>query len=359
MTSNKISTIEQRLVKGFTLLRFPLAVFVIMIHHNYFRETAAYDGYGQVDTTLYQILKFLPRIAVPTFYIISGFFYFYRVEHFTMQQYRQKTKRRITSLLIPYLLWNLIAFAVLAGKELATGQQIIEGGLLHLKIFASSFFLYNGSTTPINAPLWFLRDLIIVILFTPLIYNAVKRVPILFIAALIFLFLTYGQTQFHKIYPAQLYTAPLFFSGGACLSIHKNRLLPLFRFSKWLSAVMTIVYVIGVVLIITNSQYEGIAKIITLNIIGVLMVIFIAYLIAEKSCSTKITKLNPTCFFLFALHFLLVNSTQTIVVKFCPIHSMTVYYVLSVALNAMLCMAAYYLCKRIMPKMASVLSGGR
>lgn len=158
---------ETPLIRTFTMLRFPLAVFVIMQHHNQMNELIGDTPYN-ADTILYYFLKILPKCAVPCFYIISGFFYFYNVTDFNFQSYKRKLKKRITSLVIPYILWNLITYILLTCKEFITGTTIIKGGLLHFDIFLSSFWLYNGSTTPINAPLWFLRDLIIVVvLFAP------------------------------------------------------------------------------------------------------------------------------------------------------------------------------------------------
>ncbi len=219
------------IIRSFSFLRFPLAVFVIMQHMKITGFTEIYF----FDNLLYGLLKAIARVAVPCFYIISGFFFFLNVELFDNATYKNKIFKRIKSLFIPYILWNLICYIVLLTKDLITGNPTIHGGLLHIETFFSSFFLFNSGTTPISAPMWFLRDLIIVVFITPLIYLGLKRVPFVFLSLLLFLFFTYKISPLYIIYPAQPYTAPLFFSIGSYVSINKNKnTISHFAIRKWM-----------------------------------------------------------------------------------------------------------------------------
>ena len=49
-------------------------------------------------------------VAVPVFFIISGYFFFYQTKVFGKETYFKKLKKRIRTLLIPYFLWNLVSF---------------------------------------------------------------------------------------------------------------------------------------------------------------------------------------------------------------------------------------------------------
>ena len=49
----------------------------------------------------------IEKIAIPLFFFISGFLFFYRSE-FSFATYGLKLKRRIRTLLIPYLFWNMV-----------------------------------------------------------------------------------------------------------------------------------------------------------------------------------------------------------------------------------------------------------
>ena len=104
----------------------------------------------------YQVLKLvvsqtLVKAAMPMFFFISGYLFFGNVEKWNWQTYQQKIKRRGKTLLIPYIIWNLL-MAVM------------------LRPFSPSIFC-----EPANMPLWFLRDLIVVSLLTPIyIYRGEK-----------------------------------------------------------------------------------------------------------------------------------------------------------------------------------------
>lgn len=362
-TNNPIELVkeEKSLIRAFTMLRFPLAVFVIMIHHNCMDEMLGSCSPYNVDTILYSILKILPKCTVPCFYIISGFFYFYNVTDFNFHSYKQKFKKRITSLMIPYILWNLIAYMVLACKEFITGTTIVEGGLLHFDVFLSSFWLYNESTTPINAPLWFLRDLIIiVILFTLPIYKAIKHSPILYLSALVLLYIFRDSHMLSNIYPFLPNLALLYFSIGAYICLNMEWIVKRIHLTSYWFAIMLFIYILGVILCIVPNTYQEQLKLITANVLGVILIMSLAYKAQALPIYDWSVKLNGTCFFLFALHILLVNTTETIGRGlFSLINSFTLIFVFSVLLNVLLCITAYHLIYFFFPRIAMVLTGGR
>ena len=135
-------------------LRLPLIILVTYAHS--YNEVA--EGYSLLESgwDTYQVLKLvvsqtLVKAAMPMFFFISGYLFFVNVEKWNWQTYQQKIKRRIKTLLIPYIIWNLL-MAVM------------------LRPFSPSIFC-----EPANMPLWFLRDLIVVSLLTPIyIYRGEK-----------------------------------------------------------------------------------------------------------------------------------------------------------------------------------------
>ena len=92
---------DDLLSKTIQFLRLPLIVGVVFIH-------TLNDSYGQFpvyDWTRYLVNDELAHIAVPLFFFMSGFLFFYRTD-FSFATYKQKLIKRVHSLLIPYLLWN-------------------------------------------------------------------------------------------------------------------------------------------------------------------------------------------------------------------------------------------------------------
>ena len=87
----------------FSLLRFPLAIFVVMSH--------LLVGMGIVPFSHF-MNAYICEQSVPIYFFISGYFFFYNVG-FDKNIYIHKLRNPINTLLIPYLIWNTIAIIVL------------------------------------------------------------------------------------------------------------------------------------------------------------------------------------------------------------------------------------------------------
>lgn len=147
-----------------TILSFFAVVFVVFIHssatHQY---NVTPDTFTGIADFLRNFLAYnLGSFAVPFFFFISGVTLF---RNFSMKEYKNKLSRRVKTLLVPYLIWNIIGllFAIIytytplnnyiSGRELFTPSinNIFDG-----------IFLYKY-----NFHFWFLFDLIIFTLLAP------------------------------------------------------------------------------------------------------------------------------------------------------------------------------------------------
>ena len=181
-------------------LRLPLIVLVTYAH-SYGGVMEGYCVLGSGWDT-YEVLKImvsqtLVKVAMPMFFVMSGYLFFANVEQFNKEIYWQKIQRRIKTLLIPYIIWNLLM-------------------ALKLKDFNLSFFM-----EPANMPLWFLRDLMIVSLLTPIIYIGVKKLNYWVFLLLLPVYLT----GIWAIQPGPNPYAICFFTLGAYLSIKRVNLI--------------------------------------------------------------------------------------------------------------------------------------
>ena len=103
-------------LKFFTLLRFPLMVGVVMIHCD-ISDQLVPELRGQwAQDVMYFFSNIIGRFSVPMFFLISGFL-FYRNGTLTHNEYASKLHHRLYTLLIPYLLWNLLAFLFFTAKH--------------------------------------------------------------------------------------------------------------------------------------------------------------------------------------------------------------------------------------------------
>lgn len=100
-------------LKIFSFLRFPLMVGVIMTHCDISGDISSQINHTLGTKWSYDLMYFfsniIGRFSVPMFFLISGFLFF-RSRTLTNKQYVTKLHNRLYTLLIPYLLWNLIAF---------------------------------------------------------------------------------------------------------------------------------------------------------------------------------------------------------------------------------------------------------
>ncbi len=171
-----------------TALRFPLALLVVLIHCNIAQRTAA-DA-AQFDAIAPLCRFFSQRItavAVPMFFVISGFLFFRGKQTFTLSDYKAKLQSRAKTLLVPYIVWNLVAFLIYAAKDMAAAQplqfpltfdlfwgvrQLGEAGV---NIFGQAI---GASLAPVQVPLWFVRDLIVLALVSPVLHSMVKHLGV-------------------------------------------------------------------------------------------------------------------------------------------------------------------------------------
>jgi len=153
--------------KSFDRLRFPLAVAVVVLHHG---VTLVLDATGALKVLCIFFQEGICRLAVPAFFFFSGYLFFNKLQEWSWQEWGEKLKRRVWSLFVPYILWNLITFFAywlfgnIHGEALSLRQHFANLGGLRM------FWSVNGSLVqgePIDGPLWFIRDLMVFTLLAP------------------------------------------------------------------------------------------------------------------------------------------------------------------------------------------------
>ena len=249
MTNNKPRILRQ---EALDLLRFPLAVIVVIAHTFSLDDVVAsgitykvseYPLFGDV---LIFIDAFLRGISVPIYFFISGYVFFVSDE-FSCNVYKKKIKNRIHTLLVPYIIWNAIAAFLIIFKQLPIFESFLSNSNSTLNLtpytIIECFWKYNGNINPnsfvdgepqmlsgsyfpVNAALWYLRDLMIIVLTTPIIYYVVKK------------FKMYSPYLFLVVYIASVFLnwpismiagGYFFFSWGAYMSIFNIDMMKTFR----------------------------------------------------------------------------------------------------------------------------------
>lgn len=349
--------------KVISCMRFPMIVGVVLIHCNFSHTIkngwAEYVYFYNVQSF---ISEYLARIAVPLFFFISGFCFFNNIKDFTISVYKSKLLKRRKSLLYPYLIWNLItALIFYLGQTLfptmMSGSQKNLSDMSILEWF-SIFWNYIGNKFPIDGPLWFVRDLIVICSLSPVIYKCCKNTILGWLYISILFVLWFGGFQM----PIEGIGFPclLFFSLGSMFAIHS---FTIFIKSGSLSILVSILYILLGVLFLVSR--DSCVKEQFLNS-GIILGMIVSFQFAKKLCENMDFSpnkfLSNSSFFIFASHSTLLMVIYKVLLKvFTKYSDMTLLFIYftSAILCILLCLGTYYLLSKYLPRFSMWLCGGR
>ena len=304
-------------------LRLPLIVLVTYAHS----YGGVAEGYSLIGSgwDSYEVLKIvmsqtLVKVAMPTFFVMSGYLFFANVEKFNKEIYQQKLWRRIKTLLIPYIIWNLL----MAAK---------------LKMFSLSIFW-----TPANMPLWFLRDLMIVSLLTPIIYIGVKKLGYWLFVLLLPIYLT----GIWAIQPGLNPYAICFFTLGAFLSIREMNLID--TCLKLEKSAYTLTIVLALVMILSYPSVAYSLLLLCFRVVSVMAAFCLAYRIFSRTDKRIPKTVCDASYFIFLAHYVFFFSLidDTFFSLFgMSMPSLCIHYLLCPLLKVAIFIATYYLYRRV------------
>ncbi|MEL7638241.1 MAG: acyltransferase [Solidesulfovibrio sp.] len=146
---------------------------LIVLAHGARGITVRVNGTGPVAGWMLEVLNgHVDFVAVPLFFAISGFLFLRKFEP-SAAAYGDMLRKKAASLLVPYCIFNvgLAAWFYFVGSIEMVGSWgfLIEEGLVTKTL--------GLGTTPINYPLWFLRDLFVVFALSPGLLLFYKEAP--------------------------------------------------------------------------------------------------------------------------------------------------------------------------------------
>ncbi len=356
--------------KTIAFLRFPLIVGVVLIHC-YYKElpiggvkVPVMDEYPIYKLIADLFSQVLARTAVPLFFLISGYLFFYK-SSFSWPMYGSKLRKRAQTLLLPYLFWNgalvglhllieLLFPSVLAGEV----KPVLDYGWCDWwDIFwAREPSEPGGMPMPINYPLWFIRDLMVLVVFSPLVYAMVRYLRQYALALLGFLWLIYDGASTPGLSP----NAWFFFSLGAFYSVHRRNFVvemrPLLRGAALLYVVLALADLLSKELG-WNVYVHNVGI-----LVGCVFAISLSAYGLEKALWRTNSFLEGASFFVFASHVIVQIFIYRLILWFFRSSAewaiIGIYF--GVALGAILiCLAFYAMLRRFLPRLLSAITGGR
>jgi len=200
---------EKRVSNNFRFISSLSMIGIVFLHSKFIRsrwnETLIENDPISWISIFFQLLisEQITRLCVPLFFVISGYFFFKNYDG-SIQAYYIKLKSRFKTILIPYLFWCLFWFAI---YNLFSQFQ-------HLDSFPLA--LIDALVNPIPFQLWFLKDLMALVFFSPLVYFLITKIKqhYLFIALLMVYLLDFSIRSHIDSIVFFLLGASLFLSGN-------------------------------------------------------------------------------------------------------------------------------------------------
>lgn len=349
--------IKSNISKNANLMKVFLTIGVIYIHSFSLvpTETSSFLYYLKVYLSFV-----LPRIAVPLFFVYSGYFFF-KGDKFGETAYRIKIKKRITSLIVPYVLWNIVALMFFLVTDTDFRASIVNIYDVLIKTFIGNipnvglwqFLGYEiPKITPLNTPLWYIRDLFLICLLSPLVYAFIRNkavgLMVILIGTTIFLFHDTSQIPFFGF--DNIY----FFSLGAFLSyyplnvkLRPQHLLYLVVFAFLLSVLVLMSYSTDMEVYFRHSY---------------IITMLTAILLMPTSKISSIKNIGGEILFVFCSHCLVLKILVFFTYRvslFLPQFMNVILFIISPLICFFICVVLYKVTERIYPKSLSFLLGNR
>ena len=336
-------------------LRFFCVVCVVYLHAGipFTAEDLISCHNGFYDTLRILISHGFCRVAIPVFFTISGYLFFKGLQDWNTAVWKLKLKRRISTLLIPYILWTVISvlftFVTLKHPSLSAGKHL----------FSINAFWDTGTGLPQNYPLWFIRNLMLLNILAPVFYFYIKHTQILGLSILFLLFFF----NWWPHWPGFEAVGFFFYSFGAFLSISGNNLADICKKYRWIAAIISLPLLMIMVLSYGNrpSLWDHSHRLFPL--IGTIAVIGCAAFLYEKRRIRYNEFLSDSAFFIFAAHgtiaLPIIQSCLRRLISSTESYALILKYLTAPLLTILLLLLCHKLFMQLLPKTTGILTGGR
>lgn len=345
---------EKRLSNTIAWLRFPLIFLIIMLHcYSVQRMEGEHELFFKA---VYPFALWLGEIGVPGFFFISGLLFF-----LSKKSYTEKLRSRFHTLFIPYILWNLLllllyvfAYAIGHPQDI-NGKNIVEYSFIdYLRIFWDRGSYDNGNFVPLLCPLWYIRNLIIMSILSPLLYYIIRYIRELFLIIVA----VWWMTTPHNAFISQTI---LFFSLGAYFAILKKNPLEAVDRNKGIFLTLFSVFAIGDIL---SHIFIGTPINLQIHRLSLIFNIPAFFLLGDWCVRHGYTnKILPNAaFIVFCVHYPIVVILRKFCIATYSNASDTVHillYFACIVISTVLSLSIYLVLNRYFPKVKNILSGNR
>lgn len=337
-------------------MRFPLAFLVVIAHMVPFHTPAVTISfeYEAMYTFISELISHhIAKIPVSFFFIISGYFFYYHTKNLELEQFKGKLYKKLRSLLIPYLAWNTIM--LIANFTVSFIKERIFSYPAEPYTQNIYYIFWEG---PINFPLWYIRDLMIISILSPILFYFLKYTKLPGLLCLYIVYVLYHSS----IFPGLGMKSIFYFSVGIYLAINQIDILKFTAKNKVLVYLITFIILLFCVLSNDSPLRELYSRVfLPLGIIS--MVNLFAFLYKYENLRSKLLKLSSSTFFIYVIHeIFIINWIKGFIHRYEILSTgigKIISYFIGPILVTVICLVLFKLMLKFLPKTLYVLTGHR
>lgn len=330
-----------------------IAIIAVLFIHSYYIEAESYEYAGNFQKITGT--NGMAGLAVPLFYFISGLLFFKNVNY--LDDCISGMKKRVRTLLIPYVLGNLfyVACFLLLFILPMSASYVNDNIVSNISLDNPLESLLYVFVKPAGFHLWFLRDLIAYAAISPLLFWSYRKMPWI---TLIALFVLFGGIRSCGI--------TYFYLGGLIAMCYGLEKFQAFISHKVLLTTTGILFLGCLMTIIPWGKGIIVSPYLqqTVYLNGVIAVWGgYNYFVSEQD--TKLIKcllkLNPYTFFIYLLHEPVFNVIKKVTLKVVGVSewSLIILYIVNPFILICLLVGVAIVLQKIVPSAYRILTGGR
>ncbi|RNF32765.1 hypothetical protein NM04_00040 [Massilia aurea] len=332
-------TLDRSLRERIALLRFVMIFGVIVLHTPaYVPMSELGDGWFDATKAFFQLAMF--RATVPVLTIISGFLLFGAgLDRLPGKLFGKKAR----TILLPFLCFNLPLLPLALGAEMFAGIEL-SAQLWPFEPMAWLNAAFGLTASPINYPLNFLRDLLVLILLAPLFGWLLRRHawPGLVLVAVVFF------NNYDGVLVLRDLMAVLFYVGGMA-AVRGWNLRRLDRYALPCLMLFLLACAAMVHFRIANTTY--------LRLVAPFLIWPATVLLAESRAGRWLAGMSKYSFFMFLAHSPVLLLTWILYGRFGDGLPYPVYWVMAPLVVTGVLIVVYRLAEHLMPRLFPVLIG--
>jgi surface polysaccharide O-acyltransferase-like enzyme len=361
----------QELSQTINLARISLIVGLVFLHYQRYPNSSLSPFRGldvaqhQVATFVNSFVLFFFFSVVPLLSMISGWLFFSFAAEDAAGALTRRMRRRFFSLYLPLVFWNALFLAILAGLFLQMpGHPLLDDLNIRFESAGPIDYvnaIFGVTRHPVAFQFWFVRDLFVTALISPLLWLLLRHAAYL---GLVLLGLAWMAD--HDLYIFFRSDVVFFFYVGGFL---RMRGAPL-EIGRQATLILLAAYVVLVALRTLAPYYVDVAdppRLLeaatrAMRLVGVLACWGVFLQLAPTRLGMVVARYGGLAFFLHSVHYPLLAEVKILLWHLVLAETdawMVTHYAASVAVTVAIGIAAGVLLARAVPRWFALLNGGR